>query len=390
MPILFLAAANAGAGGEGDKIRIRGTVVTPEGAPADGMKVVCWWRQGPEGFLFQFGRTVCDKEGRYEFLVAIGYKYHVEAGGKEAKATLAVSQTFTAEAGKDISVEELVVRLARRCLKGRVVKSDGSSAGGMLYGCRSESYRPFAPLDYPRTDPNGGFRISNVLADEEVSFWVVPSETKAQIWTGLRADCDEMVLRLEPKRYVDLPPGWKRYFYIESVAREMGRTKVKERMRFGIADLEGRWVSLDSERFRGKVVLVHIFGSWCGTCSREIPELAKLKKKYGRRGFEIIGIAFEREPEATARRKVRELIEKHKVSYPVLFGGQEKRAHVLETIKGIERFSGYPTNIFIGRDGKVKDVKVNFLTVNEEIIKWQVERFEEIISRLLKEGSKKR
>jgi thiol-disulfide isomerase/thioredoxin len=136
------------------------------------------------------------------------------------------------------------------------------------------------------------------------------------------------------------------------------------------------------------VILVNIFGSWCGSCDGETPELVKLQKKYGKQGLEIIGIAFERDAEATAREKVRRWIEKHKINYPVLFGGEEKRTHVLETIKGIERFSGYPTNIFIGRDGKVKDVKVNFLTENEEVTKWQVARFEETIAGLLKESIK--
>lgn len=386
LPMFLITLVNAEASGAEEKIWIGGIVVTGEGVPVEGVKVECWWLQGTKDFPYQFGRCVSDKQGRYEFQVPSGYKYHVEAGGK--KATIAISRTFTAEAGKDISVEDLVVRLADGCLKGRVLNSDGSPAGGMLYACWSESFGPFSPSDYPTTDPNGGFHILNVLADEEASFWVVPSPTKVQIWTGIRPNCADMLLRLDPKRFLDLPPDWKKYFYIESLAREMSRTKVRERIHFGMADLEGNLMSLDSERFRGKVILVNIFGSWCGSCGGEIPELVKLQKKYGKQGLEIIGIAFERDPEATARENVRRLIEKHKINYAVLFGGEEKRTHVLETIKGIERFSGYPTNIFIGRDGKVKDVKVNFLTVNEEVTKWQVARFEEIIAGLLKESIK--
>jgi len=385
LPMCLMRLVNAEASGAEEKIWIRGIVVTGEGVPVEGVKVECWYLDERD-FPWEFGRCVSDKEGRYEFRVPSGYKYHVEAGGK--KATIAISRTFTAEAGKDISVEDLVVRLADGCLKGRVLKSDGTPAGGMLYACWSESFGAFSPSDYPTTDPNGEFHILNVLADEEVSFWVVPSASKAQIWTGIRPNSEDMLLRLDPKRFLDLPPDWKKYFYIESVARGMSRTKVKERIRFGIADLEGNLISLDSDRFRGKVILVNIFGSWCGSCGGETPELVKLQKKYGKQGLEIIGIAFERDPEATARENVRRWIEKHKINYPVLFGGEEKRTHVLETIKGIERFSGYPTNIFIGRDGKVKDVKVNFLTENEEVTKWQVAKFEEIIAGLLKESIK--
>lgn len=384
--MFVITLVNAVVPGAEEKIWIRGIVVTGEGVPVEGVKVECWYLDERD-FPWELGRCVSDKQGRYEFRVPSGYKYHVEAGGK--KATFVMSRTFTAEAGKDISVEDLVVRLADGCLKGRVLNSDGSPGGGMLYACWSESFGPFSPSDYPTTDPNGGFGISNVLADEDVSFWVVPSPRKVQIWMGIQPNCeDNMLLRLDPKMFLELPPDWKKYFYIESVARGMSRTKVKERIRFGIADLEGNLISLDSDRFRGKVILVNIFGSWCGSCGGEIPELVKLQKKYGKQGLEIIGIAFERDPEATAREKVRTLIEKHKINYPVLCGGEEKRTHVSETIKGIERFSGYPTNIFIGRDGKVKDVKVNFLTENEEVTKWQVARFEEIIAALLKESIK--
>ena len=59
-------------------------------------------------------------------------------------------------------------------------------------------------------------------------------------------------------------------------------------------------------------------------------------------GLEIVGIAFEREPEETARATVRQFVDERKANYPILFGGQERRTHVLATIKGIERFQGYP------------------------------------------------
>ncbi|GAH72334.1 unnamed protein product, partial [marine sediment metagenome] len=109
------------------------------------------------------------------------------------------------------------------------------------------------------------------------------------------------------------------------------------------------------------------------------------KKKYESQGLEIIGIAFERDSEEIAKAKVRELVEKRNINYPILLGGQEKRSHVLSTIKGLERFSGYPTTIFIGRDGKIKDVKVNFVAVTPEMTKWQVKQFKKTIVTLLKE-----
>ena len=314
-----------------------------------------------------------------------GWKYFIEVGGK--KATRATSQTFSANPGKDISVENLIVLPAKGRIKGRILTSDGSPASGMLYSCRSKSFNSF-PYSYPKTDANGGFLVSNVLTDEEISFWIVPSPTKVQIWTRITPDRDDLLLRLDPEKFLELPPEWNKYGYIGGLVRGMGRTKVQERIDFTVADLKGNETSLDSDQFKGKVVLVNIFGSWCDSCNGEIPHLVNFKKKYKSQDLEIIGIAFERDSEEIARIKVRRLIKKHKINYPVLFGGQEKRTHVLSTIKGIDSFKGYPTTIFIGRDGKVKDVKVNFLSETPEITKWQVKQFEKIIVPLLQEPAK--
>ena len=367
-----------------DKIAIRGIVVTAKGMTVAGIQVKCFY-MGDKDFPYpwEFAKQTCDEKGQYEFHVPSGRDYFVEAGGK--KATRAKSRTFPALSGKDITFENLVVTPANGYLKGRIVNRDGSPASGMLYACKSETFSPFHPFIYPETDSKGGFNISNILPDEKLDFWVVPSPTKVQIWLDMKPGPDDRLLRLEPEKYLDLPPDWKKFIYIESLIRGIKRTRVREKVNFSFPDLEGNQVSLNSERFKGKVILVNIFGTWCGSCKVEIPHLVSFKKKYGVQGLEIIGIAFERDPEATARKKVRRLITKHKINYPVLFGGQEKRANVLSTIKGIERFSGYPTTIFIGKDGKVRDVKLNFVAETPEMTEWQVEQFDKIIVTLLKE-----
>ena len=367
------------------KTCIRGFIRTIERSPVKGIEVRCFEidpRYSYE-FVWQRDTQISNDQGQYTFQVSGNREYRITAGGK--KSTLAQSDKFLAYPNKEISLADIIVKPASASLKGKIQNSDGSPASGLLYSCQSENFQMFHPFDYPKTDPNGSFHIPNVLNNEPVEFWIVPSPNNVQIWTGITPDCEDLLLRLNPEKFLELPPDWKTYHYIEGVARGIRRTEVQERIDFTIADLQGNLVSLDSEQFKSKVVLVNIFGSWCGSCNEEIPHLVNFKNKYEGQGLEIIGIAFERDSEEIARIKVRELVEKRKINYPILLGGQEKRTHVLSTIKGLDRFSGYPTTFFIGRDGKVKDVKVNFVAITPAITKWQVKQFEEIIVRLLKE-----
>ena len=375
----------ASEGEQQTKTYVRGCIKTAGGSSVKGIEVKCFFIDPKYSyeFVWQEDSQLSNDQGQYKFHVLSNREYHIIAGGK--KATIAQSKRFMAPSNKEMLLDDLIVTPATTSLKGKILNSDGSPASGLLYSCRSENFQLFHPFDYPKTDPNGDFNIPSVLSNEQVDFWIVPSPNNVQIWTGITPDGQDLLLRLNPEKFLGLPPDWKVYHYIEGLARGMMRTKVQDKINFTIADLQGNQVSLNSDPFKGKVVLVNIFGTWCGSCNAEIPHLVQFKQKYKSRGLEIIGIAFERDPEDIAKAKVRELIEKRNINYPILFGGQEKRVHVLSTIKGIDRFSGYPSTIFIGRDGKVRDVKVNFVAVTPEMTEWQVKQFEKIIVKLLKE-----
>jgi thiol-disulfide isomerase/thioredoxin len=66
-----------------------------------------------------------------------------------------------------------------------------------------------------------------------------------------------------------------------------------EPFRFSFPDLNGRVVSNADARFRGKVLVVEITGSWCPNCHDEAPFLAEMYRKYGRQEFEIVSLSFE-------------------------------------------------------------------------------------------------
>jgi cytochrome c biogenesis protein CcmG/thiol:disulfide interchange protein DsbE len=118
---------------------------------------------------------------------------------------------------------------------------------------------------------------------------------------------------------------------------------------FTLKDLQGNDVSL--EQFRGKVVLVNFWATWCGPCEIEMPWFIEFQQKYGARGFTMVGLAMDKE----GREVVAPWIEKMKfdangaqvpVNYPILLGNDK----VEELFGGI---IGYPTSLLISRDGKI-------------------------------------
>ena len=88
---------------------------------------------------------------------------------------------------------------------------------------------------------------------------------------------------------------------------------------FAAPDLEGRLVRSSDARFRGKVVLIDIFGTWCPTCHDAAPLLAELYRDYHARGLEVVGLAFEVAGDSTIDApQVRRYRDKFGLMFPLL------------------------------------------------------------------------
>jgi thiol-disulfide isomerase/thioredoxin len=108
---------------------------------------------------------------------------------------------------------------------------------------------------------------------------------------------------------------------------------------FSLPDLSGGYLQLST--YRGKVVLLDFWATWCDPCRDEIPRLVELQNKYGDRGLQIVGVSMDDGPEP-----VRDFYRRFKMNYPVVMGN----AKIGEIYGGI---LGLPIAFVIERDGRI-------------------------------------
>ena len=121
---------------------------------------------------------------------------------------------------------------------------------------------------------------------------------------------------------------------------------------FTLKDINGRTVRLRA--YRGKVVLVNFWATWCPPCRAEMPDLVRLQREHAREGLRIIGITYPPETKSRVRRFARSL----KVNYPIILGTRQIKT----------RFSSdetLPLTVVIDRDGKVKEIISGILLPEE-------------------------
>lgn len=119
-----------------------------------------------------------------------------------------------------------------------------------------------------------------------------------------------------------------------------------------LKDIEGRYIRLSD--YRGKVVLVNFWATWCPPCRKEIPDLIRLQRDYRSRGLRVIGVTYPPQKLAAVRRFVRRV----KVNYPVGLG--TKQTKLLFTPS-----ETLPVTIVIGTDGTIRDIIEGILLPEE-------------------------
>lgn len=115
----------------------------------------------------------------------------------------------------------------------------------------------------------------------------------------------------------------------------------KERVRapdFAIRDLSGKVRSL--EEFRGKVVLIHFWASWCDPCKQEFPALSSLASEFGPAGLVVLGVAED------SRERVEAFLEENRAGFPILI---DQYGSVMRDY----RAGVIPVSVIVGKDGRI-------------------------------------
>ena len=115
----------------------------------------------------------------------------------------------------------------------------------------------------------------------------------------------------------------------------------KANLDFTVKDIAGKDVRLS--QYKGQVVLLNFWATWCVPCKREIPALTALYRDYKKRGFVVLGVSVDSEIRA-----IKPFAREMKMNYPVLIGAGRE-----DLSKAFGPFIGFPTSVLVARDGRV-------------------------------------
>ncbi len=162
-----------------------------------------------------------------------------------------------------------------------------------------------------------------------------------------------------------------------------------KKIAFTFKDINGRKVSLTDSRFKNKVVIVQILGSWCPNCMDETNFfVSSYYKKYHKKGVEIIGLAYERTTDFAKSQKTLQQLKTHfNIPYPlVITGYTPSKGDPEKSLPMLADFKGFPTTIIIDKKGDVRKIHTGFSGPGTGVYYTQfIDEFDKLTDNLLSE-----
>ncbi len=134
-----------------------------------------------------------------------------------------------------------------------------------------------------------------------------------------------------------------------------------EKIDFVFYNTKNQKVSLSDAKYKNKVVIVQIMGSWCPNCMDESAYLSKVYKQYNKKGLEIIALAYERTSDAErAKTNLMRLSKRFNIGYDILLTGLTGKEKASESLPFLNGIMAFPTTIFLDKNHQVKSVYTGF------------------------------
>jgi thiol-disulfide isomerase/thioredoxin len=162
----------------------------------------------------------------------------------------------------------------------------------------------------------------------------------------------------------------------------------EDHLNFRFQDLNKKWVSINDPKFRNKVVIIQIMGSWCPNCMDETAFLSDFYNKNKQRGVEVIGLAYEYSTDFERSKKgLLKFKDRFNVQYTILNTGVTvtDSLRTEKTLPQLTQIKSFPSTIFLDKNGKVAKLHAGFEGPGTgEHYEAQKKEFTDIVDKLLR------
>lgn len=294
-------------------------------AKIDDEKLTGYWKKMRSNFTFlkgdftaEFGKTYRFTEKKESVNTSLANKYNVLFLSEDKKDSTVSVGLFNSK-GNEVTGTFLTTTGDYRYLSGNIIEDS------LKLSCFDGTHVFLFKAKIEGDQLTGG------------SFW--SGLSSLETWEGIKDDNAKLP---DEKTLTYLKDGYK------TIA-------------FSFPNQEGKKISLTDDRYKGKVVVAQIMGSWCPNCMDESKFLAPWYAKNKQRGVEVIGLAYEKSIDpAFAFPKIKRLKERFGIDYEVLLSGTNDKAEASKTLPMLNHVLGFPTTIFIDKKGQVREIHTGF------------------------------
>lgn len=130
---------------------------------------------------------------------------------------------------------------------------------------------------------------------------------------------------------------------------------------FSFPDANGKKISLKDSKYKNKVVVLTITGSWCPNCMDEATFIAPWYKENKKRGVEVIALHYERQTDdAYVKKALTNFRNRFGIEYEQVIAGKADKQAVAESLPALNSFLSFPTTIFIDKNGDVAKIHTGY------------------------------